>query len=110
MSNTLHHIDSVRYGSLTPESIDFVLECVRDANEVLFATEIVSAREMISIAWSVFECEQLFARDPAALTASNISPRSDWTLACAAEGLALAADKLSQGGRPEMRSCSPQRW
>lgn len=108
MSNTLHHVDSVYYGYLTPESIDFVLECVRDANEVLFASEALSARDMIVIARSVLECEQLFTQDPKALTHPNVSVRSDWTLACVAGAMATAADKLrgdaAQRARRELRA------
>lgn len=101
MPHALHHVDSAAYSYLTPESIDFTLECVRDANEVLFANEVLSARDMIVIARSVVETEQLFAKDPRRLTESDCSARSDWTLACTADSLAQAVTMLQAQGRSD---------
>jgi hypothetical protein len=95
----LHHVDSASYGYLTPECIDFTLECVRDATEVLFANDALSARDMIVIARAVVETEQQFAKDPRSLTEPNFSTRSDWTLACMADALAQAVSTLRAHGR-----------
>jgi hypothetical protein len=95
-----HHLDS-RYARLTPSAIDAAIEAVRDANEVLFATEELSARELILVARSVLETERLYELDETILMEPELPEqpeRSDWTYACAAEKFALAVDHLHERG------------
>ena len=92
-----HHLDS-RYARLTPAAIDFVLETVRDANEVLVHSEDLSARDMLVVARSVLETEHLFEHDPQVLTDPERLVGNDWTRACMAEGFALAFEHLQERG------------
>lgn len=93
----LFHLHS-RYACLTEDSIDFVLEHVRDADEVLVGNAVLDARDMIRIARTVLETEQLFEHGPERLLDLNTAAHSDWTLACAAESLAQASVQLQSRG------------
>lgn len=93
MSTPLHRLDS-RYAYLTPGTIDFVLESVRDATEVLSDCELLPAQSMIIAARSVLETERLFEHDPRGMMEPSTTLRSDWTLACIAEGLEQAVPQL----------------
>ena len=95
--SSYHHLDS-RHARLSPSAIDFVLESVRDANEVLVETHELPARNMLIIARSVLETERLFARDPELLTEPDQPLGDDWTCACMAEGFALAVEQLQGRG------------
>ena len=95
--SSLHHLDS-RYAYLSPEAIDFALEQVRDANEVLFESELIDARSMIVAARSVVETELLFEREPSVIVEPGSAPRSDWTLACVAEAMCRAHAGLRERG------------
>lgn len=95
--SSLHHLDS-RYAYLSPEAIDFVLEHVRDANEVLFESKELDARSMILAARSVAETEWLLERDPQIFAEPGSVPLSDWTFACMAEGMCQAVTQLRERG------------
>lgn len=92
-----HHLDS-RYARLTPGAIDAAIEAVRDANEVLFATDALSAPELILVARSALETERLYELDETIFTEPEQPERSDWTYACAAEKFAAAVDHLRERG------------
>jgi tetratricopeptide (TPR) repeat protein len=92
-----HHLDS-RYARLTPKAIDLVLECVRDANEVLFDSADLSAKDMLVIARSVLETERLFERDPQLFAEPESPTGNDWTSACMAERFAVAVEHLRERG------------
>ncbi len=104
-----HHVSS-GLSRLTEGTIDFVIECVRDANEVLHGVEVLDARDMIRIARSVFETECLFELEPRAFVEELDTPRSDWTLACMAEGLSQAAQQLNVRGAHEAAKRARADW
>ena len=79
----LHHLDS-RYARLTAEAIDLALESVRDATEVLVGTDELCAQDLLRIARSVLEAEQLYEREPACFAEPEQPARGHWTLACMA--------------------------
>jgi len=93
----LYHLHS-RYARLNDDLVDVTLEHVRAADEVLFGTDLLEARDMIRIASAVLETERLFARDPARLLELEPEVRSDWTLACMAESFAQASALFEQRG------------
>jgi tetratricopeptide (TPR) repeat protein len=93
----LFHLHS-RYARLTVQAIDFCLEHVCAADEVLFGQQGLDARDMIRVARTVLETELLLERDPVGFVGPSSEPRSDWTLACLAESFAQAAVQLRERG------------
>ena len=87
-----------RYARLRAQAIDSCIEHVRDADEVLFSSETVDARDMVRVARSVLETELLFEHDPVRFMEPSAAPRSDWTLACLAESFAQASVQLRERG------------
>jgi hypothetical protein len=93
----LFHLHS-RYARLSAQAIDFSLEHVRAADEVLFASEGLEARDMVRVARTVLETELLFEHDPVRFVEPSSEPRSDWTLACLADSFAQASVQLRERG------------
>lgn len=104
-----HHLTSA-FSRLTTGSIDFVVECVRDATEVLHGSETLDPRDMIRMARSVFDTERSFELDPQAFVDTLDLPRSDWTLACMAEGLMEASLQLSRRGAHDAARRARSDW
>lgn len=104
-----HHLTSA-FSRFSMGSIDFVIECVRDATEVLHDHEALGARDMLRVARSVFETERSFELDPQAFVDALEVPRSDWTLACVAEGLMAASAQLSRRGAHDAARRARSDW
>lgn len=104
-----HHLTSA-HARLTPDSIDFVIECIRDAKEVLYGIEGLDARAMVVVARSVFEAERLFESEPQAFAEVRDEPRSDWTLACMSEAFMQAARQLQNRGAHEAAARALADW
>jgi tetratricopeptide (TPR) repeat protein len=96
----LFHLHS-RFARLSAQAIDLCLEHVRDADEVLFSSDSLDARDMVRVARTVLETELLFEHDPVRFMEASSAPKSDWTLACLAESCAQASIQLHERGSCE---------
>jgi len=93
----LFHLHS-RFARLSVQAIEACLAHVRDAEEVLFDSGGLDARDMVRVARTVLETELSFERDPVRFMETSAEPRSDWTLACLAEAFATASIQLHERG------------
>ena len=92
-----HHMTS-RYARLSPETIDYCVEVVRDANEAIESHRIFDAADFIVSARGVLEAEQLLEAKGYDLAEADLSTAGDWTLACVADALQQASVTLRERG------------
>jgi len=100
MTRPLYHVMSSPHARLTPETIDFAVEVVRDGCEHEHDHADFRASDIVVAAYEVLEAERL-TDDLSGVSDRELAPRGDWALACVAEVQRQAAELLRARGDAE---------